>query len=255
MKTIFTYNVNSLRSAIRKGFWDWLYKEAPDVVCLQETKLHSNDLDFTILYPEGYHAYWHTSIKKGYSGVAVFSKEEAKGVFIGIGIDKYDFEARVLRIDFEEFSVISVYVPSGSMSEERQIYKNEFLIDFYNYVDNLRKKIPNLIISGDYNIAHNEIDLYNPSGNKNSTKFLLHERNWITKLLELGFVDAFRIHTTLDNQYTWWSYGRGVREKNKGWRLDYHIISSSLVSKCLTSSIYSEIDFSDHCPVKLIMDL
>jgi exodeoxyribonuclease III len=248
---IISYNVNGIRAAATKGFWNWLHHESPDIICLQEIKAQLPDLDMTFTHPEGYYTYWCLAEKKGYSGVAIFSKQEPKHVEYGCGIAKYDAEGRVIRADFEDFSVISAYFPSGTSGEERQAIKEDFLRDFHVYLAELRKTIPNLIVAGDYNIAHKEIDIHDPVRNKNTTGFLPHEREWMTQFLASGFTDSFRKHNTEPHQYSWWSYRAGARKNNKGWRIDYQCLTNELAPRCVNAKILMDVVHSDHCPIML----
>ncbi|MEL6630559.1 MAG: exodeoxyribonuclease III [Bacteroidota bacterium] len=255
MHSIISYNVNGIRAAEKKGFYTWLQEENPNVICLQETKAQPEQLTEAQLNPAGYHAYWHSAVKKGYSGVAIFSREEPKHVEYGIGVDKFDNEGRVLRADFEDYSLIGLYLPSGSSGDHRQAMKDEFIIVFKDYIKELKQEFPKLVISGDYNIVHKPIDIHDPVKNKNSSGFLPHEREWLTEFMDLGFEDSFRkFHSEGDN-YTWWSYRTRARDKNKGWRIDYQMISSELASHCTGASILSDIVHSDHCPIKIELDL
>ncbi len=256
MKSIISYNINGIRAAGRKGFYDWLQDESPDIICLQETKAQPDQLDEASRNPEGYHAYWFSAQKKGYSGVAIFSKEKPRHVEYGCGLELYDYEGRVIRADFDGYSVISAYFPSGSSGDERQAIKEQFLDEFFVYIAELRKTIPNLIISGDYNICHKPVDIHNPVSNKNNSGFLPHEREWVTKFLESGFVDSFRkIHPDATDRYSWWTYRAGARGNNKGWRIDYHMLTTPLAGKCVDADILDQIVHSDHCPIKVVVDL
>lgn len=255
MQSVFSYNVNGIRAAEKKGFFDWLGQASPDVICLQETKVQPDQLDANMLHPAGYHAYWHSAEKKGYSGVAIFSKKEPLNVTYGCGIADYDAEGRVLRADFEGYSVISLYLPSGSSGEHRQAIKDVFMPDFYKYISELKQSIPNLVISGDYNIAHHPQDIHDPVGNKKSSGFLPHEREWMTQFLELGFVDSFRMFHEGKGQYSWWSQRSRAREQNKGWRIDYHLLTKSLSEVCVGASILPEVVHSDHCPIVVNLDV
>lgn len=251
MKSIISYNVNGIRAAAKKGFFDWLQTESPDVICLQETKAQPDQLDDSFQKPEGYYTYWYSAQKKGYSGVAILTKEEPKHVEYGMGIEAYDFEGRVIRADFEGYSVISAYFPSGTSGEERQTIKEQFLADFIPYVNELKKTHPNLIISGDYNIAHTEIDIHNPVSNKKTSGFLPHERAWLTEFMESGFVDSFRKFNTDPHHYSWWSYRANARANNKGWRIDYHMVSEAFAEQCTDASILPDVKHSDHCPIRV----
>lgn len=255
VKTILCYNVNGIRAAAKKGFFDWLQEVSPDIICLQETKAQPDQLDESFLKPAGYHTYWHSAEKKGYSGVALFSKEIPKHVEYGMGMEVYDNEGRILRADFENYSVISAYLPSGTSGEERQAVKDQFLLDFLPYVTELRKSYPNLIISGDYNIAHQEMDIHNPVSNKKSSGFLPHERAWMTQYIESGMVDSFRQLNPEKEEYSWWSYRANSRANNKGWRIDYQMVSEPLAAQCTRAAILGEVVHSDHCPILLELDL
>jgi exodeoxyribonuclease-3 len=256
MKKIISYNVNGIRAASRKGFFDWLSAASPDVICIQEIKAKPEQLDETFLKPDGYHTFWYPAEKKGYSGVAIFSKEEPKHVEYGCGIEKYDQEGRVLRLDFAAYSVISAYFPSGTSGDHRQAVKDEFLEDFYPYIQELMGEIPKLVISGDYNICHRPIDIHDPVRNKKNSGFLPHEREWVSKFLELGFVDSFRLHhPDTPHRYSWWSYRANSRAKNKGWRIDYQMLSEPLVGYCQGADILDQVVHSDHCPIELSLDL
>ncbi|MCZ2473490.1 exodeoxyribonuclease III [Aquirufa ecclesiirivi] len=248
---IISYNVNGIRAAIQKGFIDWLKEENPDVLCLQELKADIEQVDISAIEALGYQIYWHSAQKKGYSGVAIFSKVTPKSVTIGCGIEKYDAEGRVIRADFEDFSVMSVYMPSGSSGDERQGFKMIWLADFYQYIDQLKKEIPHLIISGDYNICHKAIDIHNPKSNANSSGFLPEEREWMENFINSGFVDSFRHINAEPHHYSWWSYRAGARGKNLGWRIDYHLVSDSLRERISHAQILPEVKHSDHCPVVL----
>ncbi|CAM4184373.1 exodeoxyribonuclease III [Cytophagaceae bacterium 50C-KIRBA] len=246
---IISYNVNGIRAAIQKGFIDWLKEENPDVLCLQELKADIDQVDTSAIEALGYQVYWHSAQKKGYSGVAIFSKIAPKAVTIGCGIEKYDAEGRVIRADFEDFSVMSVYMPSGSSGDERQGFKMIWLSDFYQYIEQLKKEIPHLIISGDYNICHKAIDIHNPKSNANSSGFLPEEREWMESFIHSGFVDSFRHINSEPHHYSWWSYRAGARGKNLGWRIDYHLVSESLRDRISHAQILPEVKHSDHCPV------
>ena len=243
--------MNGIRSAIDKGFIAWLKASNPDVLCLQEVKANIDQVDITVFHALGYQAYWHSAQKKGYSGVVIFSKIAPKHVEIGCGIEKYDVEGRAIRIDFEEVSILNVYMPSGSSGEERQAFKYDWMADFYDYTKTLISQIPNLIIVGDYNICHQAIDIHNPKSNAKSSGFLPEEREWLSKFMEMGFVDTFRHFNPEPHHYTWWSYRAGARKKNLGWRIDYQMATLSMQNRLLRTAILSEAMHSDHCPVLL----
>ncbi len=247
---IISYNVNGIRAAIQKGFTSWLEEQAADIICIQELKAEREQVDTQAIEDLGYHIYWHSAQKKGYSGVAIFSKIKPNHVEIGCGIEKYDFEGRVIRLDFDHVSVMSVYMPSSSSGDERQAFKMEWLADFHSYAHQLRTQIPNLIISGDYNICHRAIDIHNPKGNANSSGFLPEEREWMENFIQNGFIDTFRlIRADEPHQYSWWSYRAGARGKNLGWRIDYHLASQPLQDRIQNAYILPDAMHSDHCPI------
>jgi exodeoxyribonuclease-3 len=248
---ILTYNVNGLRSAISKGFLSWLKATDADVVCMQEIKSTPEHFDLKIFEDLGYKTYWHPATKKGYSGVAVFSKTEPENVCIGCGIEKYDFEGRVIRLDFKDFSLMNVYMPSGSSGDLRQAFKMVWLEDFFEYIHDIKKDHPNLIICGDYNICHQPIDIHNPKSNANSSGFLPEEREWMSKFFNNGFIDTLRHFNKEPHQYTWWSYRANSRTKNLGWRIDYLAATNSMKDRLKRSVILNEAKHSDHCPVLL----
>ncbi len=255
MAVILTYNVNGIRSALKKGFDNWLNASKADIVCLQEIKASPEQFNSSTFNKFGYQCFIKSADKAGYSGVAILSKIKPNHIEYGCGIDEIDFEGRVIRADFDEYSVMSVYFPSGS-NPLRQGFKMEFLDLFFNYISDLRKTIPHLIISGDYNICHKEIDIHNPKRNKNSSGFLPEEREWLSKFLAIGFIDAFRYMNNTPNHYSWWSYRANARVKNLGWRIDYNIISESLAHRLERSVILTKAVHSDHCPVLIeISDL
>jgi exodeoxyribonuclease-3 len=250
MTKIISYNVNGIRAAIQKGFISWLADQQADIICIQELKAELDQVDTREIEQLGYSVHWHSAQKKGYSGVAIFSKITPKHVEIGCGIEKYDFEGRVLRLDFDQFSVMSVYMPSGSSGDERQAFKMDWLSDFHTYAQNLKKEIPNLIISGDYNICHRAIDIHNPKGNATSSGFLPEEREWMDSFVNIGFIDTFRfINPDKAHAYSWWSYRAGARGKNLGWRIDYHMASETLKDFIANAYILPDAMHSDHCPI------
>ena len=235
---------------MKKGFIDWLNITKPDILCLQETKAMKEQVDVALIEKQGYHHYWFSAEKKGYSGVAIFSKKNPVNVSFGSGISHMDFEGRILRLDFEKLSVMSLYLPSGT-NINRLDYKFKFMDEFRVYVDNLKLKFPNLIICGDYNICHQAIDIHDPIRNKTVSGFLPEERDWLNRFINSGFVDSFRFLNPEPNQYTWWSYRANARKNNKGWRIDYALVSESLKKNISKSFILSEAYHSDHCPVGL----
>tara|TARA_B000000565_G_scaffold242581_1_gene208241 strand:+ start:244 stop:1005 length:762 start_codon:yes stop_codon:yes gene_type:complete len=247
---ILSYNVNGIRAAMKKGFIDWLNITKPDILCLQETKAMKEQVDVALIEKQGYHHYWFSAEKKGYSGVAIFSKKNPVNVSFGSGISHMDFEGRILRLDFEKLSVMSLYLPSGT-NINRLDYKFKFMDEFRVYIDNLKLKFPNLIICGDYNICHQAIDIHDPIRNKTVSGFLPEERDWLNRFINSGFVDSFRFLNPEPNKYTWWSYRANARKNNKGWRIDYALVSESLKKNISKSFILSEAYHSDHCPVGL----
>ncbi|WP_066757154.1 exodeoxyribonuclease III [Crocinitomix algicola] len=255
MAKFISYNVNGIRAALKKDWLNWLQEENPDVICLQETKANRDQVDIEEFEKAGYHSYWYSAEKKGYSGVAIFSKTKPDHVALGCGIEKYDNEGRIIRADFGDFSVLSCYFPSGSSGEERQAFKMDFLADFKVYIQELRKTRPNLLISGDINICHEAIDIHNPVSNKKSSGFLPEERQWITDFLNLGYIDTFRTLNKEPHNYSWWTYRFGARKKNLGWRIDYHFITESLRDQLKRADILSEVVHSDHCPILVELDV
>lgn len=246
---IISYNVNGIRAALRKGFIDWLISANPDILCLQEIKANPDQFDTKPFEDAGYkYNYWYPAQKKGYSGVAILSKHEPLNVEFGTGIEYMDFEGRTLRVDFEGFSVMSLYLPSGT-NIKRLEHKFQFMADFQKYIDQLKLQIPNLIISGDYNICHRAIDIHDPVRLKNTSGFLPVERAWIEDFMNSGFIDSFRHLNKESDNYSWWSYRANARENNKGWRIDYNLISEPLKEKLKRAVILSEARHSDHCPV------
>ena len=246
---IISYNVNGIRAAMQKGFIDWLILEQPDVVCVQEIKALRDQIDIEALEKVGYkYNYWFSAEKKGYSGVGIISKQEPNNVIYGTGISEMDFEGRNLRVDFNQLSIMSLYLPSGT-NLDRLEFKLTYMDKFYDYVSNLKKTNPNLVIAGDFNICHKAIDIHDPIRNKNVSGFLPVERNWLSKFIELGFIDSFRFYDEKPHKYSWWTYRANARANNKGWRIDYIMVSKSLENKMKNASILSEVVHSDHCPI------
>ena len=246
---IVTYNINGIRSALRKGLDEWLKSTDPDVICLQEIKAREEQFDWSVFTNLGYHCYWYSAQKPGYSGTAILSKEKPIKVIYGINHENYDNEGRVMRVDFETYSVISVYMPSGSSGDSRQNFKMTFLEDFHQYISELIQQIPNLIIAGDYNICHKAIDIHNPQRNQKTSGFLPEEREWFSSFIDLGFIDTFRHFNQEPHQYSWWSYRANARSKNLGWRIDYLLATQSMESRLNRAAILSQAKHSDHCPV------
>jgi len=254
MATIVTYNVNGIRASMGRGLIEWIRTINPDVLCVQEIKASPEQVGVFEFEELGYHHYWYPAQKKGYSGVAIFSKIKPDHIEYGCGIKAYDDEGRVMRADFGDVSVISVYHPSGSSGEERQGFKMKWLCDFQNYINKLKITRPNLILSGDFNVCHKAIDIHNPISNAKTSGFLPEERDWFDKFVESGFVDSFRHFNQDPHQYSWWSYRANSRAKNLGWRIDYHMVSKSLEGRLKRSIILPDAIHSDHCPVLLELD-
>lgn len=256
MIKIISYNVNGIRAALKKGLLTWLALENADIVCLQEVRATQGQIDESALQALGYqYNTFHVAQKVGYSGVAILSKIQPKHVEIGCGVSKFDCEGRVIRADYENFSVMSVYMPSGTSGEDRQAVKFEWLDFFFNYSMELIKKYPNLLVGGDYNIAHNEIDLHSPKTNKKTSGFLMPERDWLTKFFTSGFGDTFRIlHPDLQ-EYSWWTSRTNARERNIGWRLDYWAATETLLQNTKSIRLAKEAEHSDHCPVIIEISL
>jgi exodeoxyribonuclease-3 len=251
IKKIISYNVNGLRAASEKGFVNWLRQESPDIICIQETKLQPEQMDISIFEKLGYYSYFHSAEKKGYSGVALLSRFKPLATKLGMGVNRYDVEGRILMADFENFTQVCVYIPSGTTGEERQQFKMKFINDFASYILNIMKEKSNLIISGDFNICHKPIDINHPEKHQKSSGFLPEERNWLDGFLSLGFIDTFRYFNPESGQYSWWSYRANSRRKNLGWRIDYNLISITMKNQLKNASMLNGVVHSDHCPVVL----
>lgn len=254
-KTIISYNINGIRAGIKKDLVQWINNGPYDIICFQETKATKEQVELQAFEDMGYHINWHAAEKKGYSGVATFSKIAPSNVVIGCGIERIDKEGRIIRTDFGEITLLNCYFPSGTTGGERQDFKMEFLDAFFIWIAELKKERPNLIIVGDYNIAHTEIDIHNPKSNKKTSGFLPEEREWMTKWFESGFADAFRQVHPEKVEYSWWSYRAGARAKNKGWRIDYQSVSDPIKDRILNAHHLNEAVHSDHCPVFMEIDL
>ncbi len=250
---IISYNVNGIRSAINKGFVEWLNTDPADIICLQETKAMKENVDVTAIEKLGYQTYWFSAQKKGYSGVAVFTKIAPDQVVYGSKIEQSDFEGRVIRLDFGQLTLVNAYYPSGTSGDERQTYKYQWLDEFFAYLQELRKTRPQLIVTGDYNIAHKPVDIHDPKGNKNSSGFLPEERAWMDMFLENEWIDSFRqLNPDATGAYSWWSQRfPSVRLQNKGWRIDYICVTSNLKEKLADARIFPDVKHSDHCPIYL----
>jgi len=254
---VISYNVNGIRAAIKKGFVEWLQTNPADIICLQETKANKEDVDITDIEKLGYDCHWFSAQKKGYSGVAIFTKIKPDNIVYGTNIEQSDFEGRVIRADFGEISIVNAYFPSGTSGDERQNYKYEWLTEFENYLASLRKKRSQLIVVGDYNIAHREIDIHDPKGNKKSSGFLPEERAWMDQFLDSGWVDTYRhLNPVVVGGYTWWSQRfPSVRLQNKGWRIDYICVTDNLANTLKGASIFPDVKHSDHCPIFVELSL
>ncbi|TYS20954.1 exodeoxyribonuclease III [Bacillus subtilis] len=252
MKLI-SWNVNGLRAVMRKmDFLSYLKEEDADIICLQETKIQDGQVD---LQPEGYHVYWNYAVKKGYSGTAVFSKQEPQRVMYGIGIEEHDQEGRVITLEFKNMFVMTVYTPNAKRGLERIDYRMQWEEALLSYILELDQKKP-VILCGDLNVAHQEIDLKNPKANRNNAGFSDQERGAFTRFLEAGFIDSFRhVYPDLEGAYSWWSYRAGARDRNIGWRIDYFVVSERLKDQIEDASISADVMGSDHCPVELMINI
>ena len=244
-----TFNANGLRSAAKKNFWSWFDQQQADILCVQELKGQESDFTDEVLHRDGYYLYMHTAQKRGYSGVALYSRVQPKSVQIGFGNEEFDAEGRYVRAEFEDYVVISVYFPSGTSSDDRQEAKFRFLEVFKTHLKEIKALNKNIVFCGDVNIAHKEIDLKNWKGNLTHSGFLPEERQWLTDLFSDDWVDVFRYLEPTKEQYTWWSQRGQARAKNVGWRIDYQIAMPGLASKARCTSVYSEEKFSDHAPL------
>lgn len=254
---IVSYNVNGIRAAIKNGLPEWLKQNPCDILCFQEVKALPEQVDLTVLSDLGYELVaWNAAEKKGYSGVAVFTRNLRPDLVIsGIGVPFFDGEGRVLRLDFGDWTLLNCYFPSGTSGEVRQTAKMQFLSDIFEYAQKLAKERPKLVVCGDYNIAHTEIDIHDPKGNKNSSGFLPEERAWLTKWLRSGFTDAFRFIHPEKIEYSWWTYRANARNNNKGWRIDYFSVSTALEKSIRDCRQINSAIHSDHCPVWMDIDL
>lgn len=252
MTKISSLNINGIRAGERKGFSQWIQNENPDIICLQELKAMEDQIPDEIR-DLGYHQYYHPAEKKGYSGVGILTKEEPKTIQIGMNRDWIDSEGRVIMCEYDQFRIFSVYVPSGTSGDERQQIKYQFMDEFFDFINPYLKNDKPTIFAGDFNIAHTEIDIHNPVANKNNSGYLPEEREWFTKVLNTGFIDAFRtLHTDEKDLYSWWSYRAASKKRNKGWRIDYHLVNPATEQCMHDGRIEFELDLSDHAPVTLI---
>lgn len=246
---IVSYNVNGIRAAIGKGLLNWMESRKADVYCFQETKAEKSQVDLSTFEFFGYNSYWFSAQKKGYSGVAIFTKHKPIKVTYGFGNDEYDAEGRIIQVDFDEVSVISVYIPSGTTGDVRQEYKMQWLAFFHAHIKKVAQQVPNLVVCGDYNICHQPIDIHDPVSNKKSSGFLPEEREWLSQFIESGFIDSFRHFNKAPHSYSWWTYRANARANNKGWRIDYCMTHTTLEHRLLDAGIHPDVMHSDHCPV------
>jgi len=251
---LLAWNVNGIRAAQKKGFLDWLQEAQPDVLGIQETKAHPDQLDDVLKAPEGYKTWWASAERKGYSGVGLYSKIEPKSVQIGLGIEEYDVEGRTIVAEYDDFVYIMAFFPNGSRDHSRVPYKMAYKAAFLDYCNNLRSQGKSVIFCGDVNTAHQEIDLARPKQNTKTTGFLPEERVWIDQVVEEGYIDVYRkLNPDKEGAYSWWSYRGGAREKNVGWRIDYFFISPDLEDRVETAEIHADVLGSDHCPISLTL--
>jgi len=251
---ILSYNVNGIRAAITKGFLDWLQAANPDVICLQEIKATQDQIPVLEITAAGYpFQYYFSAEKKGYSGVAILCKTEPKQIVFGTGIDYMDKEGRNVRVDFDDVSVMSLYLPSGT-NIDRLGHKFQYMADFQNYINELKNEVPNLIICGDYNICHQAIDIHDPIRNAKVSGFLPEEREWLDTFMKNGFLDSFRMLNPEPHHYSWWSYRANARNNNKGWRIDYNLIAENMKDRVKRAYILPDAKHSDHCPVAIEID-
>jgi exodeoxyribonuclease-3 len=252
---IISYNVNGIRSAITKGLLEWLATDPADIICFQELKSAIENIPTERFEALGYHCYWFPAQKKGYSGVGIISKIAPESVVYGNTFEQSNMEGRVLLVNFNDFTLISAYFPSGSSGEDRQTYKYQWLDEFFEYINELKQEGKPLVVCGDYNICHKEIDIHNPKSNKDTSGFLPEERAWMDKWFDNGFVDTFRAINPDPHHYSWWSFRANARANNKGWRIDYISVSKEWKDKIEDAAIYPDVKHSDHCPVYVSLNL
>ena len=250
MKLI-SWNVNGVRAVVKKGFLDWLDQEQPDILCLQETKAHVDQLTAEILTDHGYHTFWHSGERRGYSGVATFCKEEPLYVQEGLGIERYDAEGRVLLTEHENFLLYNIYFPNGQKDDERLQYKLDFYDELLPIINEQVESGNNVVVTGDWNTAHHPIDLARPKQNVNTSGFMSIEREKLDMYVENGWIDTFRLFHPEGDRYSWWTYRFGARERNVGWRIDYFFVNEGFVDNVEDADIHDEVMGSDHCPVSL----
>lgn len=251
---LFSWNVNGIRAVAKKGFLDWLNHEQPDILCLQETKAHEEQVPEELLKEHGYHTFWHSAERAGYSGVATYTKTEPLYVQKGLGIERFDAEGRVLITEHENFLLYNIYFPNGQRDQERLNYKLDFYNDLLEILDEQVASGINVVVGGDWNTAHTEIDLANPKANSKTSGFLPEERDWIDKYIEHGYVDTFRLFHPEPERYSWWTYRYGARERNVGWRIDYFFVNEGFTNQIIDADIHAEVMGSDHCPISLELE-
>lgn len=251
VKSIVSYNVNGIRAALNKGLAGWIRQEQPDILCFQEIKANENQIDKNVFDYLGYEQHYYPAMKKGYSGVAILTKDKPDQIMKGINIPEYDDEGRLIMAQFNDILLLNAYFPSGTTGDARQEFKMAWLEDFQRFTDKLKQSYRHIIICGDFNICHKEIDINHPERHHKTSGFLPEERAWMTSFLNSGFVDTFRVFNSKPEQYTWWSYRANARAKNLGWRIDYHVASLPLRERLVNSVIQPEAVHSDHCPIKL----
>jgi len=252
--TIISWNVNGLRAIYKKGFLDFVKKTNPEILCLQESKAQENQLGFEFTQIDKYYAYFNSATRKGYSGVVTYSQNKPKQIILGFGSEKFDAEGRILQTDYDNFTLLNVYFPNGKRSNERLDFKMEFYKEFSKYIKKLLKSQANIIVCGDVNTAHKEIDLARPKDNKDISGFLPKERRWIDEFLSLGFIDSFRVFDKSPAKYTWWSMRTRARERNVGWRIDYFFVSKNMQKNLKSANILNKIMGSDHCPISVELE-
>ncbi|NDJ52937.1 MAG: exodeoxyribonuclease III [Chloroflexi bacterium] len=253
--SVFAWNVNGIRAAQKKGFLDWLATAQPDILGVQETKAQPDQLDEALRQPEGYHSYWASAERKGYSGVGLYSRIEPQSIELGLGIEEYDVEGRTIIAHFEDFVFITAYFPNGKADHSRVPYKMAYKAAFEERINALREAGHSVIFCGDVNTAHNEIDLARPKQNTKTTGFLREERDWLDRIVDQGWTDTFRnLYPDREDAYSWWSLRSGARQKNVGWRIDYVFVSPDLVAKVVDATIHTDVMGSDHCPVSVTLE-
>lgn len=252
---IYSWNVNGLRAVSKKGFFEFVNDKNPDILCIQETKLQSETLSDELKNIKGYYSYFSFAERKGYSGVATYTKERPVSIKYGIGIERFDKEGRILITEFNDFILFNIYFPNGQRDQERLEYKLEFYDDLFSYLNNLKLQDKRLIICGDYNIAHKEIDIKNARANEKTSGFLPIERDLIDKFISNGYVDTFRALHNEEIKYSWWSYRFKARERNAGWRIDYFFVTENLFENIKEADVLNEVMGSDHCPVSILLDI